>query len=262
VPSSSAAEIAAEAMRAYTRETNRLNRQRQSSAESTRRELAETAKAIAEIVRVIEQGGWHRALSDRLTELEAKQDNLTARLSNGPEDVPDIHPNTSEAYRRRIERLTETLSDPDDALEAADAIREVIDRIVITPGQQRGENHVTLRGDLATILEWIERTGKPGYKPATDTASSRLSVSVKTRGATGNAIATAGNVTSRSENNPIKARRNRCVMHPSVQIRLLLVGMYGKWQGEHQSSLGSNVSLGSRLCKNAASHSETALDQQ
>ena len=41
--------------------------------------FAEAAKAIAEIVRVIEQGGWHRALSDRLTELEAKQDSLTAR---------------------------------------------------------------------------------------------------------------------------------------------------------------------------------------
>ena len=178
-------EIAAEAMRAYTQETNRLNRQRRSSAESVRQELAETNKAIAQIVRVIEQGGWHRALSDRLTELEAKQDSFTARLSNGPQDVPDIHPNISEAYRRRIERLTEALSHPDDALEAADAIREVIDRIVITPGQQRGENHVTLQGDLATILEWIERTGKPGYKPATDIASSRLSVSVKTRACPG-----------------------------------------------------------------------------
>jgi site-specific DNA recombinase len=71
-------EIAADAVRAYTQETNRLNRQRRSSSESTRRELAEAAKAIAEIVRVIEQGGWHRALSDRLTELEAKQDSLTA----------------------------------------------------------------------------------------------------------------------------------------------------------------------------------------
>jgi site-specific DNA recombinase len=178
-------EIAAEAMRAYTQETNRLNRQRRSSEESVRQELAETNKAIAEIVRVIEQGGWHRALSDRLTELEAKQDSFTARLSNGPQDVPDIHPNISEAYRRRIERLTQALSHPDDALEAADAIREVIDRIVITPGQQRGENHVTLQGDLATILEWIERTGKPGYKPATDIASSRLSVSVKTRACPG-----------------------------------------------------------------------------
>ena len=52
-------EIASDAdtMCAYTREANRLNRQRRSSSESTRRELAKAAKAIAEIVRVIEQGG-------------------------------------------------------------------------------------------------------------------------------------------------------------------------------------------------------------
>jgi hypothetical protein len=37
--------IAAEAMRAYTQEANRLNRQRRSSLESTRHELAEAAKA-------------------------------------------------------------------------------------------------------------------------------------------------------------------------------------------------------------------------
>jgi site-specific DNA recombinase len=36
-------EIAAEAMRACAQETNRLNRQRRSSSESTRRELAEAA---------------------------------------------------------------------------------------------------------------------------------------------------------------------------------------------------------------------------
>jgi hypothetical protein len=35
-------------------------------------------ETIAKIVRVVEQFGWHRALSDRLTELEAKQDSLTA----------------------------------------------------------------------------------------------------------------------------------------------------------------------------------------
>ncbi|MGH7155920.1 MAG: hypothetical protein ACREF3_18485 [Acetobacteraceae bacterium] len=51
-------------MRAYAEETNRLNRERGNTAEATRRELAEIVKAIAEIVRVIEQGGRHRALSD------------------------------------------------------------------------------------------------------------------------------------------------------------------------------------------------------
>ena len=100
--------------------------------------------------------------------------------------MPRMHPIlcASRWHRALSDRLTE--------LEAANAIREVIDRIVITPGQQRGENHVTLRGDLATILEWIERTGKPGYKPATDTASSRLSVSFKTRACPGRRTWMAG----------------------------------------------------------------------
>jgi len=178
-------DMAAEAMRAYALETNRLNRERRNSAEASRRELVETTKAIAEIVRVIEQGGYHRALSDRLTELEAKQDSLTARLSDVPQDVPDIHPNIAETYRRRIERLTEALSHPDDALEAADAIREVIDRLVVTPGDKHGDYTITLQGELGTILDWIDRSGKPGYKPKADTASSRLSVSVNARACPG-----------------------------------------------------------------------------
>lgn len=174
-------DMAAEAMRAYAQETNRLNCERRQSEDATRRDLAETIKAIAEIVRVIEQGGWHRALSDRLTELETKQDGLTARLSDVPRDTPDIHPNIAETYCRRIERLTAALDHPDDALEAADALREVIDRIVVTPGKGRGDYSITLQGELGTIIDWIDRTGKPGYKPTTDTASPRLSISVKTR---------------------------------------------------------------------------------
>lgn len=176
-----APEMTAEAMRAYAEETNRLNRDRRSTTEASRGQLAETTKAIAEIVRVIEQGGWHRALSERLTELEAKQDSLTARLSHAPQDVPDVHPRIAETYRRRIEHLTTALNHPDDAAEAAEAIREIIDRIVITPGATRRDLTITLQGELGTIFDWIERTGKPGYKPAIDTRSSQLSVSVKTR---------------------------------------------------------------------------------
>ena len=78
-----------------------------------------------------------------------------------------------------MERLTAALDHPDDAAEAAEAVREIIDRIVITPGPTRRDLSVTLHGELGAILDWIDRTGKPGYKPAPDTASSQLSVSVK-----------------------------------------------------------------------------------
>ena len=176
-----APEAAAEAMRAYAQETNRLNRERRRSGETTRRELADTEKTIKEIVRVIEQGGYHRALSTRLTELETKQDDLNARLSEAPADLPDIHPNIGDNYRRRIGRLTEALSHPDDARGAAEALREVIDRIVIKPWEKRGDLHITLHGDLETIVNWVARTDKPGYKAKLQAASPRLSVSVKGR---------------------------------------------------------------------------------
>ncbi|TXL70933.1 hypothetical protein FHP25_32420 [Vineibacter terrae] len=98
-----------------------------------------------------------------------------------PDDTPDIHPNIAETYRRRIERLTAALDHPDDAIEAADSLREVIDRVVVTPGKSRGDYTITLQGELGTVLDWIDRTGKPGYKPNPDLPTSRLSVSVKTR---------------------------------------------------------------------------------
>lgn len=121
------------------------------TAQSSRRELAEVAKTIAEIVRRRAGRLHRRALSERLAELEAKQDGLTARLSDVPLDVPDLHPGITETFRRRIQRLTEALDHPDDAAEATATIRGVIDRIVITPCRE------------------------PGYKPAPDTASYRLS---------------------------------------------------------------------------------------
>jgi len=81
-------------------------------------------------------------------------------------------------YRRRIEPLSEALRHPGDGREAAEVLREVIDRIVIMPGEKRGDLQVALRGDLGTILDWVARTGKSDYKARTDAASSRLSVSV------------------------------------------------------------------------------------
>ncbi|MGO9674273.1 MAG: recombinase family protein, partial [Methylocella sp.] len=149
-----APEIAAEATRAYAEETNRLNRERRSSADADRRELEKITRSTKEIMTLIEDGGGSRAMVARLRELETREDELTARLSRAPVDMTDIHPNVAGVYRRKVERLAEALQDPQERGEAAEAIRALIERITLRPGAKRGEIAATLHGDLGTILEW------------------------------------------------------------------------------------------------------------
>ena len=170
-----APETAAEAMQAYAEETNRLNRQRRASGAADRRELADIGKKIRAMVAVIEDGGYARGMMDRMRELEAREDELNERLAAGPADLPDIHPHVAVIYRRKVERLATALADPRDRDEAADAIRGLIERIVLTPGEKRGEMHAALHGDLGTILEWA---GGGRRKNATDTPQGGMSVSV------------------------------------------------------------------------------------
>jgi site-specific DNA recombinase len=158
-----APEIAADAMRAYAEETNRLNRERQADSEADRKALADVEKKLKEIVTAIEDGGYSRPRMTRLRELEAKQDELTERVSRAPVDIPDIHPNVAGIYRRKVERLAEALQRPQERDEASEAIRALIDRITLTPGPKRGEIAATLHGDLAKILEWTaQKQNTPG----------------------------------------------------------------------------------------------------
>jgi len=53
--------------------------------------------------------------------LEAREDELKARLSHAPVDIPDIHPNIAGIYQRKVERLAEALRRPQERDEAAEA---------------------------------------------------------------------------------------------------------------------------------------------
>jgi hypothetical protein len=70
--------------------------------EADRKALAHVEKRLKEIVTVMEDGGYSRLLMMRLRELEAKQDELTERLSRAPADIPDLHPNVAGIYRRKV----------------------------------------------------------------------------------------------------------------------------------------------------------------
>ena len=98
-----APEMAAEAMRAYAEETNRLNRERRASGEGHRSELAKIQRTLKQMLGAIEEGGHTRGMTERMRELEAREDVLKELLAQEPADIADIHPNVSGIYRKKVE---------------------------------------------------------------------------------------------------------------------------------------------------------------
>ena len=175
-----APEIAAEAMRAYAEESNRLNRERRSNGDAWQVELAKVEKQIAQIVEAIADGMYHPSMKEKMTGLETRKAELTSLLADTPEDKPDLLPTASTIYAKKVAKLTQALNRPAERQEAAEALRMLIEKIVLTPGPGRGEIDATLHGELGQILSWTERQaiGKAANttKPAADATGLLVSV--------------------------------------------------------------------------------------
>ena len=116
-----APEVAEEAFRAYAEETNRLNREHRVNDDGWRAELIMVEQAIRGIIAAIEEGLYQPSMKQRLEELERQKAELATRLSTVPTGVPDILPNVSGLYRKKVQRLVAALNDPRDQAEAAEA---------------------------------------------------------------------------------------------------------------------------------------------
>ncbi|CAN7504757.1 recombinase family protein [Brucella pseudogrignonensis] len=171
-------EMVGEAMRAYAEEANRLNRERRSNSEAWKAELGKVAMQIEQIVEAIADGMYHPSMKEKMDALEARRAELTTLLAEAPEDTPDILPSAAAIYARKVARLTAALNRPEERQQAADALRMLIEKIVLTPGPERGELYATLHGDLVTILEWTERQAVGNAAKTTETAAGATGLSV------------------------------------------------------------------------------------
>ncbi|WP_271188660.1 recombinase family protein [Ancylobacter dichloromethanicus] len=175
-----APEVVAEAMRAYAEETNRLNRERHSNGDAWKAELAKVEKQIRGIIEAIKAGMFHESMKAEMDALEARKKELSELLVDVPNDVPDMLARAAVIYASKVATLTRALNRPEERPQAAEALRMLIERIVLTPGNERGEMFAALHGELRTILEWTERQaiGKIGKKTKPAAEAAGLSVSV------------------------------------------------------------------------------------
>ena len=163
--------LVAEFIKSFQEETNALNHDREIAAGQDKASLAKTERSIKSILDAIEDGRYQRSMRDRLDDLERQKVQIKARLAKASPQLPRIHPNIAEIYRTKIQRLEDALARPDDAREAAEAMRGLIENIVLTPGKKRGEIKAELYGELAAILA-LTLGQKP--KPALDNGDMRF----------------------------------------------------------------------------------------
>jgi site-specific DNA recombinase len=81
-----------------------------------------------------------------------------------------LHPNLAQLYRQQVARLVEALNDEHHRAEAAEVIRGLIDRIVLTPKQENGRQ--TLSIDLEGALAGIISLATNGERPLQDSGRS------------------------------------------------------------------------------------------
>jgi hypothetical protein len=74
-----------------------------------------------------------------MAQLEARKDVLEAQLAQGEDVKVAVHPHMASIYRDRVANLREALTDEDCQAEAAEIMRTLIDKIVLTPVGRDGK---------------------------------------------------------------------------------------------------------------------------
>jgi DNA invertase Pin-like site-specific DNA recombinase len=142
----------------FIAEVNRLNAEAEGQWAASRRELAATERKIEAILRAIEDGVYTPATKDRLLELEHRRGEL--KRSQPPRPVARLHPRLAEVYRDKVARLEAELNQPETRPEAAEALRALIEKIVLYPGDKRGEMKAELYGEIAEIMALADSQNK------------------------------------------------------------------------------------------------------
>lgn len=99
-----------------------------------------------------------RIMKDEARALDTEKQELAKELKILEKDnVVPFTPLLSSRFRKEMKDLIEALkSDDNTRLEAIGVLRSLITVIILTPGEKRGEMHITIKGNLAALINFSE----------------------------------------------------------------------------------------------------------
>ena len=147
-----APELVAVFIQAFNDELNRGRAEAEIERQASRRRLVDVQKQLDGLITAISEGLRVLGLQQRLDVLEAEKAKLEQQLLL-PEPTPvRFHPNLSEVYRRRVEKLHEAFKNEETRTSALELIRSLVEKIVVHP-KEGGASEIELVGEIAKMVE-------------------------------------------------------------------------------------------------------------
>ena len=137
----------------YAKERNRLRAQADNSRDALTSELSTVTRDHGKLVDAIIAGIPADQVKERMNTLTERKAILEAKLAKAPNADPiRIHPKMALTYRDKVTELINRLSDKDTMPEAKEALRALLERIVLVPSSKTDKLDVHIHGDLAGLL--------------------------------------------------------------------------------------------------------------
>src|SRR3954467_8590007 len=134
----------------FTREMNRLRMEHRAGLSAAEREIERIEERRKKLIELVIEGVPPSEVKDELTANAAKREALRARVAAADAPPPRLHPEMAGLYRQKVTALAEALKHPETRTEASEALRGLIDAIVMTPAD--GALRIELKGNLAAML--------------------------------------------------------------------------------------------------------------
>lgn len=148
-------DLVAEFIRTFDEELAKLERDQVNTEQRVRDTLGEVQRKTRRIIKAIENGAYVVSMNQQLRDLEADEIRLNAELAAAvtPAKPARLHPNAAETYRAKVADLETSLNAPEIKLEAVEALRGLIEKVVLLPEPGAPDGMTAeLHGDLAEIL--------------------------------------------------------------------------------------------------------------
>ena len=137
----------------YTNERNRLAAEADQGRESLEKELTTVTRDHAKLVDAIVAGIPVDQVKDKMQQLSDRRKALEADLSRAADlDPLRFHPRMADTYRERVQALITDLGKSHELQTAQEALRGLVERIVLHPSTESGNLDIMLEGALSGLL--------------------------------------------------------------------------------------------------------------